>query len=187
MKRVIIIHGWEGYPEEGWRPWLKKKLLEKGYQVDIPSMPNTAHPKMTEWVGHLRKVIAAATNEVILVGHSLGAITILRYLEELKEGEKIGAAIFLAGFSHDLEYEGYKSELSNFFQTPVDFEEVKKHCNKFIVLHSEDDKWVYIKHAYLLKEKLGAETIIQKGMKHYSGDDGIMELPILLALIEKIK
>lgn len=25
-KRVFLIHGWEGYPEEGWRPWLKKKL-----------------------------------------------------------------------------------------------------------------------------------------------------------------
>lgn len=26
MKRVIMIHGWEGYPEEGWRPWLKQKV-----------------------------------------------------------------------------------------------------------------------------------------------------------------
>jgi hypothetical protein len=32
-KRVFIIHGWEGYPEEGWFPWLKKEL-EKG---TIPS------------------------------------------------------------------------------------------------------------------------------------------------------
>lgn len=186
MKRVIMIHGWAGYPEEEWRPWLKQKLLEKGYKVDIPSMPNSDNPKMTEWLEYLRRIIGKPTEDIILVGHSLGAITILRYLEELKEGEKIGAAIFLAGFSYDLEYEGYNKELANFFETPVNFEEVKKHCNKFIVLHSEDDKWVDIKHAHLFKEKLNAETIIQKSMRHYSGDDGISELPILFELIEKI-
>ena len=26
MRRVFIIHGWGGYPEEGWFPWLKKEL-----------------------------------------------------------------------------------------------------------------------------------------------------------------
>ena len=26
MKRVFIIHGWDGYPEEGWFPWLKEEL-----------------------------------------------------------------------------------------------------------------------------------------------------------------
>ena len=30
MKKVFIIHGWEGYPEEGWFPWLKKELESRG-------------------------------------------------------------------------------------------------------------------------------------------------------------
>jgi len=30
MKRVFIIHGWGGNPEEGWLPWLKKELEAKG-------------------------------------------------------------------------------------------------------------------------------------------------------------
>ena len=29
MQRVFIIHGWDGYPEEGWFPWLKKELEAK--------------------------------------------------------------------------------------------------------------------------------------------------------------
>jgi len=45
MKRAYIIHGWDGYPEEGWFPWLKKELENKGYHVEIPSMPNSKHPK----------------------------------------------------------------------------------------------------------------------------------------------
>ena len=33
MKRVYIIHGWEGYPEEGWFPWLKKELEDRGFDA----------------------------------------------------------------------------------------------------------------------------------------------------------
>jgi len=32
-KRVFLIHGWEGSPEEGWRPWLKKELEKRGFKV----------------------------------------------------------------------------------------------------------------------------------------------------------
>ena len=32
-KRVFIAHGWDGYPEEGWFPWLKKELETKGFEV----------------------------------------------------------------------------------------------------------------------------------------------------------
>lgn len=186
MKRAIIIHGWEGTPEHGWTPWLKRELIKRGYEVETPVMPNTANPKVDEWVSHLQDVIKEPTEGTILIGHSLAGITILRYLEELNEGERIGAAIFVAGFALDLNYEEYKGELSGFFQTPVNFEKVSKHCDKFIALHSKDDKWVDIQNAYLLEEKLGAKAVIQDGMSHYSGDDGINELPILLDLIGEL-
>lgn len=29
-RRAFIIHGWEGYPGEGWFPWLKKEIVEHG-------------------------------------------------------------------------------------------------------------------------------------------------------------
>ena len=29
MKRAFIIHGWDGYPAEGWFPWLKRELEKK--------------------------------------------------------------------------------------------------------------------------------------------------------------
>ncbi|MFH1866595.1 MAG: hypothetical protein ABIJ81_00730 [Patescibacteria group bacterium] len=53
MKRAIIIHDWEGYPEECWFPWLKKELEANGFKVDVPAMPNSAKPKMSEWMPYL--------------------------------------------------------------------------------------------------------------------------------------
>ena len=43
-KRAFIIHGWDGYPEEGWFPWLKAELEQRGFTVEIPSMPHPAEP-----------------------------------------------------------------------------------------------------------------------------------------------
>ena len=185
MKTVIVIHGWAGYPEEGWKPWLKKELLKKGYKVLIPLMPNTKTPKLNDWLKHLKKIVGIPNEQLILIGHSLGVITILRYLEDLKN-EKIKGAILISGFSYNLEYQGYNNELLNFFQKAVNFKKVKKHCKKFIILHSTHDPYVPIKHAYLLKEKLNAVVIIKKGTSHFSGDEGLTKLPTLLKLIEKI-
>ena len=47
-KRVFVIHGWGGYPEEGWKPWLKKELEKRGFTVFVPAMPDTEHPKMND-------------------------------------------------------------------------------------------------------------------------------------------
>ncbi|MEK7517364.1 MAG: alpha/beta fold hydrolase [Patescibacteria group bacterium] len=184
-KRVFIIHGWEGSPESSWRPWLKRKLEEKGFQVVVPQMPDTMNPTMDKWVLYLAKTVGTPDKNCYFVGHSLGCITILRYLETLKEGQKVGGAVFVAGFSHDLDFEDYKGELSSFFQTPINWEKIKKHCNKFISIHSDDDPYVPIRHNTLFKEKLGAESIIMHNMKHFSGDDGINELPIALESLLK--
>lgn len=180
-KRAFLIHGWEGYPQEGWRPWLKKELEQRDFEVIVPAMPDTVTPIMGKWVPYLSEIIGNPNEQTFLVGHSLGCVTILRYLETLKDDQIVGGAILVAGFGHDLEYEEYKGELSSFFKTTLDWEKIRKHCKKFVAIHSEDDPWVSVKHNKLFQEKLSAKSIIQQGMKHYSGGDGITELPIVLS------
>lgn len=186
QKRAFLVHGWGGYPQEGWRPWLKKKLEEKGFSVFVPSMPDTEHPKIEEWVSYLSEIAGIPDRDCYFVGHSLGCITILRYFETLKENQKVGGAVLVAGFAHDLEFPDYKGEILGFFKNPIDWQKIKKHCEKFIVIHSDNDPYVSLEHADIFKEKLGAETIIMHNMKHFSGDDGITELPIVLESVLKL-
>ena len=82
----------------------------------------------------------------------------------------------MAGFGHNLEYEDYENELISFFQTPINWEEIKKHCAKFIAIHSADDPFVPIKHNVLFQEKLGAKSILEQGRGHF--DD--KEYPVIL-------
>ncbi len=102
MKKVIIVHCWEGNPDYCWYPNTKEELEKRGYEVVVPEMPETNMPKFNKWLQKLKEVIGEPNESLYLVGHSLGCITILKYLESLKENQKIGGAILVAGFTNDL-------------------------------------------------------------------------------------
>src|SRR3989338_4266359 len=98
MKRVFIIHGWGGFPEEGWFPWLKRELEAKGFEVHVPQLPDAGKPRIFNWVPKLAEVVGTPDENTYLVGHSMGCQTIVRYLEKLPENVKIGGAVFVAGY-----------------------------------------------------------------------------------------
>jgi uncharacterized protein len=191
MKRAIIVHCWEGYPEYCWYPWVKKELEARGFQVDVPAFPETEKPELKKWLPMLTEIAGKPDEGLFLIGHSLGSATIMRYLENIDEDEKVGGVVFVAGFSDinnpKLEFE----EIKNFFETPIDLEKIKnKSKNGFIAIHSDDDPYVDLKYADIFKEKLGAEIIIKHGMKHFSGaiegEESCVELPDVVQSIDKL-
>lgn len=88
----------------------------------------------------------------------------------------------MAGFTDDLDI----PELSNFFKTPMPWEKIKKHCQKFVVVQSDNDPYVSFVHGEALRDKLGAEYIVAPNMRHFSGDDGITEVPVILEALLKL-
>ena len=188
-KRAVLIHGWGGSPEEGWRPWLRNELEKREFEVHVPPMPDTEHPKIDAWLKQLIDTVGDPDKDLYLVGHSLGCITILRYLEILQVGQEIGGAVLVAGFSDlkiSVDADEDVTELKSFFETDVDFEKVKSHCKKFVAIHSDDDPYVSLRYADIFKGKLDAEVIIEHNMKHFSGGDGVTELPVALDSLIKL-
>lgn len=165
MKRVIIVHCWTGYPKYCWYPQVKRELESRGFEVAVPAMPETDAPKLSHWLPKLQKIAGMPNEDLYLVGHSAGCVTIMRYLESLKDDERIGGAVFVAGFTDDL---GYR-ELENFFETPLHFEKIRKNANHFVLIHSDDDPYVPLRQGEILKEKLEGELIVKRGMKHFIG------------------
>jgi len=166
MQKAIIIHCWGGYPDYCWYPQTKKELEEKGYEVIVPEMPEADEPKLALWLPMLQSIAPNPNENLHLIGHSAGCITIMRYLEQLSDTQKVGRVIFVAGFTDDL---GYK-ELKNFFTTPIQFEKIRTKAKNFTVIHSDNDPYVDLKHADIFKEKLGADVIIKHNMRHFSGN-----------------
>lgn len=185
MKRVFIIHGWEGYSEEGWFPWLKKELEKNGFEVFVPAMPNTDEPKIEEWVNFLANLVGEPDEETYFVGHSMGCQAILRYLEKLVN-KKVGGAILVAGFLNLSEYSFTEEPLHEkesrniakpWLETPINLKKTREATNNFIAIFSDNDPYVPIEDKDIFKEKLGAEIIIEHNKGHFSGSDGITELP----------
>lgn len=82
-KRVIIVHGWDGYPEEGWFPWLKQQLKARGFEVIVPQLPNADEPHIERWVPALSEAVGTPDEQMYFVGHSMGCQAIVRYLAAL--------------------------------------------------------------------------------------------------------
>ena len=187
MKRVIVIHGWEGKPSSNWFPWLRAELEARGVKVEVPQMPDTDHPKESAWVPYLAKVVGEPDEGTFLIGHSLGGITILRYLESLPEGVRIGGAVLVAGFSEPLPNRKAFAELNTFFKCPVNFERVRRAVAKqFIAIQSDNDRYVPLIHGEIFKEKFGAKLITIKNGGHFNAKDGYAQFPEALHALETL-
>lgn len=189
-KKVIIIHGWEGYPEENWFPWFKKELEINGFEVQVPSMPDADEPRIEKWVPKIAQVVGVADEDTYFVGHSMGCQAIARYLETLPEGTKVGGVIFVAGFFKRLtglgEEPNFEEIEKHWLGTPPDFQKIKKHLDKSIAVFSDDDPYVPLDNIDDFRDQLGSKIIVQKGMKHFSGNWGTTELPVVLEELLKM-
>jgi predicted alpha/beta hydrolase family esterase len=189
-KRVFIIHGWDGYPEEGWFPWLKKELGSRGFIVSVPQMPKASEPRINNWVPALSKTVGTPDEKTYFVGHSMGCQTIARYLEELPEGSKVGGAVFVAGFFKRLtgigENEIEQSVVNEWLKTPLDLEKVKDRLKKSIAIFSDNDPFVPLDNQDDFKKILGSKIVIESEKGHFSGSTRTKELPPALDAILEI-
>lgn len=191
-KRVIIVHGWDGYPEEGWFPWLKKELEAKGFEVIVPQLPDAAIPRIDKWVPALSLAVGTPDEQTYFVGHSMGCQTIARYLEALPDDKKVGGAVFVAGFFKRLtgleDDPDVQETDKHWLGTPLDLGRVKSHLSKSVAIFSDDDPWVPLDNQDDFRDKLGSEIIIEHAKGHFSGRrDKVFELPVVLEKVIAFK
>lgn len=94
-RKAIIFHGTGANPEVVWLPWLRRRLSERGYAVEVPHLPDlNVEPIAT----FLPKVLANHTfdEDTVLVGHSGGAALLLAILEHIDT--PVDQAILVAGY-----------------------------------------------------------------------------------------
>jgi len=186
IRRVFIVHRWDGTSKSDWYPWLKRELEKKGFKVVVPTMPNTSEPKISDWVNHLRNVVGKLDSETYFIGHSIGCQTIMRFLEKEDYNSKIGGIIFVAGWFRldNLEGEEVETIANSWTTTPIDFNKVKSKLSKLIVFLSSNEPYGFVEeNTRTFEERLNAKVIIEEDKGHFTGDDKVIELPEILAEI----
>ncbi|HEY4528551.1 MAG TPA: alpha/beta hydrolase [Candidatus Paceibacterota bacterium] len=194
-KQIVVIHGgdtFETYEQylnflknyeiniekyktdiDDWKPWLRK-ILKDEYEVILPVMPNKFNAQYEEWKLWFEKFTPFINDEVILIGHSLGAAFLAKYLSENEFPRKI-KAVMLVGAVYDKDCEGYPL-LS--FALP---DKLNLQTSNAMIYHSKDDPVVPFRALEQYQKALpNAQIRIFEDRKH-------LNQPEFLELLEDIK
>jgi predicted alpha/beta hydrolase family esterase len=192
QKRAFIIHGYLGYPDEAWLPWLKRQLDGRDYRVSLPLMPNPARPTIAEWVEFIEALVGEPDGETAMVGHSIGGQAVIRYLERLGAARKsVGRTVIVAsGFPPGLppgEAEAMADGdevLVPWLTVGVDAGSVKRAAGKCTVILSDDDPYIEAAAAEAgFRAALDPRIIIERSKGHLNDDSGLTELPSALQAV----
>ena len=179
-QRVILVHGWDGSPENAWFPWLKDELEQRGYEVFVPAMPDPEHPEPVAWVSQLENIVGSVDVDTHFVGHSIGCQAIMRFLAE--NIGNVGMVVLVAGFFElvDLETQEEKEIWQRWADRPFDASKLSEQTKQVVAILSDDDSDVVLAPSKEKFEAIGAKVIVESGMGHFDDSRGIKELPSVL-------
>lgn len=198
-KQIIIIHGgttFDSYEEyinfirnlkmnienfktrKHWQNNFEKELGQN-FEIFAPQMPNRNNARYQEWKIWFEKIILFISDDVILVGHSLGGIFLVKYLSENVYPKNIKAVLLVATPFDNV---GLKESLGDFI-LPKSLENFSKQVKKIYLLFSKDDPVVPFEQVDKYKKALSnSKIIIFTDRQHFNNKF----FPEIVELIKKI-
>ena len=183
-KQVIFIHGGstfksyreylshlksieidlDRYRKTKWSDSLNIGLGNK-FDVLLPKMPNPSNAKYNEWKIIFNKISKLLEKNVILIGHSLGAIFLIKYLSENKFPKKILATLLISPPYDD---DGMEESLGDFI-LPKSLNKLNNQGGKIFIYQSKDDPVVPYSHLEKYKKALPNAIIREfKNREHFN-------------------
>ncbi len=185
-KQILIIHGgtvFDSYDDylsylrqykiesladlhfKDWKSQLEESLANE-FEVIRPVMPCKRNAKYLEWVIWLEKFFPFLSNDIILIGHSLGGTFWLKYLAENDFPVKISQLHLVAAAITDT------NEPLGDFALPEDLGNVAQQVRNIFLYYSKDDPVVPFSDLEIIAEKLPqAEQVIFDDKGHFRMSD----------------
>ncbi len=194
MKQVVIIHGGNSFAsyadyikymqqkeleysrllyQPSWKHWIAEQL--DSHDVLLPTFPNASNAQFTEWANYFEKILPFLKNDVQLVGHSLGAMFLAKYLQHHPLDKSIKRLILIAGRYSDSTYDAGSFNI-------VDTSQLNKSAREVHLFHSEDD--VVVPFADVHKFHADLPNASLHSFKDY-GHFNSPTFPELLALLKQ--
>lgn len=183
-KKVFLIHGFQGTPNGGWRPYLMAELDKYDIYACALSMKNPNEPQLSEWLEEIKRHVDANPNdEIYLLGHSLGGTAILRFIEQF-DYKNIKGIVIASAPCHKNENE----KIRTFLNTDFNWSVMKGKVQNVVVIQGSDDPHVPMSDAEEITKELDGKLIVITNGKHLNGSAGFTQLPeALSALIDMLK
>lgn len=184
-QQILIIHGGDTYsstkafledlerkeldfetlraPMNDWKRNLAEDIGD-AYEVLRPRMPNGNDARYVAWKIWFEKILPRLDDNVILVGHSLGAAFLIKYLAENTVTRTVRGT-FLVGAPYD---DGGDARYSTEFNPPEDLSKFTKQSGMITFYHSTDDPIVPFSDFEKYRLRLpNARFVPCSGRKHF--------------------
>ena len=156
--------------------------LKKDFFVIKPAMPLKENARYLEWKIYFEKYLPFTSDGVVLVGFSLGAFFLVKYLSENIFPKKI-SGIFLIAPPFDNSLPG--EELVGGFKLRQNLSKIYQNCTNIHFLFSLDDPVIPIEHARKFEQKLDQANYHYLANKN--GHFKVSKFPEIIKLIKKYK
>ena len=176
MKKALILHAYTDTPEGNWYPWLKEELENRGYEVWMPELP-TMDSKKPDMRPMLEVILKRkfVDKDTVVVGHSLGALLVLRLAEHVS----FKTGIVLAGWDiNDLDLRD-----EYFWPNNLDHALIRRNVPEWIVPISDNDPYISFYMTERMAERLGGKVIKMGRKGHFCTDDGVTEVSQILEFV----
>lgn len=163
IPHYLIVPGWQGSPAEHWQShW--QRLLPNSTRVE---QDDWMQPQQANWVSRLEDAIAQAPGPVILIGHSLGCVTIAHWATQASPElrERVRGALLVA--PADVERMECPEPLRDFAplpRQPLPFPS--------LLVASDNDPAASAPRALELARDWGSESTLLSGVGHINVKSG---------------
>lgn len=168
-KHLLFIQGGgnEGYETDTELVASLQKALGKEYDINYPELQSDESAGDFGWLHQIREKISEYKNDVILVGHSLGASMLLKYLSENAVNKKI-RGVFLIATPFWSGNEDWKQGL----KLQDDFADKLPDGIPIFFYQCRDDEVVPFSHLSIYKQKITQATFreIERGGHQLNND-----------------
>jgi predicted alpha/beta hydrolase family esterase len=174
MKRqLLFVHGGgEGaYEEDRKMAASLREALGGGYGVHCPKMPDEDSPPYPAWRDRIAGELAEFDGQVILVGHSLGASILLKFISEERTTTPLAGVYLVAA-----PYWGVEDWEVDEYVLREDFASRLPEGLPMFFYHGSDDVWVPFEHLALYAEKVPQARVREFEGRGHQFDDDLSEV-----------
>lgn len=179
----LIIHGSFGNPFINWFAWLQKEIEKTSQSSVVPSFPVgiglQTYENWAKLVDYYRN-IGLVNDKTIFIGHSIGAIFIVKNLMENKlRSDKI---ILVSGFNnYSVDGGDYDKVNSSFFID--DIAQIRGLAKEIFCFYSDNDPYVSQEALTDFADKIATEKFVVRKGGHLNSESGFDTFEQLLGVI----
>lgn len=183
--RAVLAHCWTGTPEQGWYPKAVQAFAARGIALQVPALPDTDQPVLSEWLTCLSQSIGETDDRLMLIGHSLGALTVLHWLARYEGDTRVAGVMLVAPPIHATGIE----EVDRFLAPTPDLQRARRAAERIDAVFSQRDPYLRPDPkavAWHLRSELGARVQLVTDRSHFAPASGHAPFPELQQWVDEI-